>query len=277
MTITDPASEEITRFLKTGQSDPLATAWPGEGIIERCQRADRELRAALIDELRRRAVARLPPTLPEGFVPAEHCRAVLAPMVQGFFPKADRAVVLDALVQATVFVTKDNVEEILRNESSGHTAWMVANLYLLSLGMDLLSPDARRIVGLSADRKCYVALDYFRQDGTGFEDFVIHEAAHVFHNCKWHYLGLPERRRQPWLLPVRFHDQENFAYTCEAFGRILQRARSRPERILLAAEFAVGFHPDHEEVSAERVGAMVQEAVRARNGWKAILNRCGGP
>lgn len=274
--IAGPASEEITRFLNSGLSDPLATAWSGEGVLERCQRADRELRAALVAEVRRRAEARLQPTLPEGFGPAKHCRAVLAPMVQGFFPNADRAVVLDVLVQATVFVTKDNVEEILLTESSGHTAWMVANLYLLSLGLELLSPDAPRIVGLSADRKCYVALDYFRQDGTGFEDFVIHEAAHVFHNCKWHYLGRPERKRQPWLLPVRFHDQENFAYSCEAYGRILQRARGRPERIRLAAEFAAGFHSDPEHVSAGKVGAIVQEAVRARNGWKAILHHCGG-
>jgi hypothetical protein len=38
-------------------------------------------------------------------------------------------------------------------------------------------------------------MDYFRANHR-FANFVVHEAAHVFHKCKRRTLGLPETRRR---------------------------------------------------------------------------------
>jgi hypothetical protein len=46
----------------------------------------------------------------------------------------------------------------------------------------LLSDDAPTLVGLSEETTCYVSMAYFKPSGQ-FDDFVVHEAAHIFHNC----------------------------------------------------------------------------------------------
>ena len=63
------------------------------------------------------------------------------------------------------------------------TAWDLANLYLASFGADLLADDGPRIVGLSEETTGYVSVEYFLTSGR-FEDFVVHEVAHVFHDWK---------------------------------------------------------------------------------------------
>ncbi|MCU1324838.1 MAG: hypothetical protein JWN34_208 [Bryobacterales bacterium] len=60
---------------------------------------------------------------------------------------------------------------------------------------------------------------YF-QEPDRFADFVVHEAAHVFHNCKRSTLGLRETRSKVWLLDVEYRKRETFAYSCEADARI---------------------------------------------------------
>lgn len=53
--------------------------------------------------------------------------------------------------------------------------------------------DAHRIVGLSEETTCYVSTDYFAATDR-FADFVVHEAAHIFHKCKRRTIGLPDER-----------------------------------------------------------------------------------
>ena len=76
-----------------------------------------------------------------------------------------------------------------------HSAWALANLYLGSPGAELLSDEAPRIVGLSLETTCYVSLEYFSETSR-FSDYLVHETAHIFHNCKRGTAGLEETRRR---------------------------------------------------------------------------------
>ena len=52
--VTDRQREEVERFLRTGESDPLYLVWPGD-VFERSRSAEGEMRAALIDDVHKRA------------------------------------------------------------------------------------------------------------------------------------------------------------------------------------------------------------------------------
>ncbi|MDQ6897965.1 MAG: hypothetical protein M3072_00370 [Candidatus Dormibacteraeota bacterium] len=81
-----------------------------------------------------------------------------------------------------IFVVQSNIERLCWETPWDHTAWNLANLYFDRVGAELLSPDAQRIVGLSEETTCYVSAAYFQQQGP-FADFVVHDVAHIFHNC----------------------------------------------------------------------------------------------
>ena len=114
------------------------------------------------------------------------------------------------------------------------TAWNLANLYLRSFDAELLAEDAPAILGLSEETTCFVSFEYFRC-GNRFADYVVHEVAHIFHNCKRRAIGLKEVRRREWLLDIDFGRRETFAYACEAYSRILELSgRVQARRDLLA-------------------------------------------
>ena len=138
-------------------------------------------------------------------------------MVTGLFPKAEHDQVLATVERSVVFLTPKNIESVLRSERWLHTAWSLANLYLVSAGCEPLSADAQVIVGLSQGTTCYVSLAYFKETDP-CADFIVHEVAHIFHNCKRATIGLPVSRRREWLLDIDFRKRELFAYACEAFS-----------------------------------------------------------
>ena len=107
---------------------------------------------------------------------------------------------------------------MLREESWLSTAWTLANLYLSSLDAEPLGNGASRVVGISQERTCYVSTEYFATESR-FADFVVHEAAHIFHNCKRGSIGLAETRKREWLLDIDFGKREAFAYGCEVYSR----------------------------------------------------------
>ena len=195
-------------------------------------------------------------------------------MVHGFFPEAERELVLCLLEKSVVFLTSANIEDVLLGQTWLHSAWDLANLYLATVGAELLAPNAPSLLGLSQETTCYVTPEYFR-DRDRVEDFVIHEAAHVFHNCKRRTAGLPETRTKEWLLLLEFQKRETFAYSCEAYGWIVERADSKRERLALGDRFAAhGFGDCDETMDPNEVNEIVQDACQARNGWKVILDRC---
>jgi hypothetical protein len=265
---------EIERYLRTGDADMMGGPWPGD-FVERGRRQHADIRGALLDEVRRLAKGRTHEAVPDN-VGAPFTRAKVEPMVRGLFPKAEQDGVLATLEKSVVYVTSETIESIVLNHMWDRSAWDLANLYLLSVGADLLGPDAPRVVGISEETTCYVSPDYFAEDDP-FADFVVHEAAHIFHNCKRATVGLRETRTKEWLLDIEYRKRETFAYSCEAYARVLERAKNPAERRALAAEYGAERRISEERVDPAEVASIVTEAATARNGWKVILARCGRP
>jgi hypothetical protein len=194
-------------------------------------------------------------------------------MVCGLFPRAQRQAVLALLEGAVVFLTPANVEPVLRYQPWLGTAWDLANLYLGSIGAEPLGNGAPAIVGLSEETTCFVSLEYFSESDP-FVDFVVHEVAHMFHNCKRDSVGLPVTRRREWLLDIDYVKRETFAYSCEAYARIVERTRDRAGRDALAREYSREVHVSDGRVDPAEVADILREAAPRRNGWKVILARC---
>jgi hypothetical protein len=236
------------------------------------RRAHEDRRHALVAEVRRLSEGLEHAPLPQADMVAL-TRKKVEPMVRGLFPRVEQDAVLAALEKSVVFVTSSTIEPLLLGHNFDHSAWTLANLYLASLDADLLGEDAPRLVGLSEETTCYVAPDYFEDDDP-FADFIVHEAAHIFHNCKRGTVGLRETRTREWLLDIDFRKRETFAYSCEAYARVLERAQSPAERRALAAEYGTTVRASEERVDPTEVASIVAEAAIARNGWKVILARC---
>jgi hypothetical protein len=265
-------TDEVGRYLRTGEVDSHRTAWPGTGFIERAHRAHHDLRLALVDEMRRFAAGRTHEPLPEMDTVAL-TRSKVEPMVRGLFPRTEQDAVLATLEKSVVFLTSVNVETLLLEHRWDCSAWTLANLYLASVGSELLGDDAPRLVGLSEETTCYVSPEYFAEDDP-FADFIVHEAAHIFHNCKRATVGLRETRTKEWLLTIDFRKRETFAYSCEAYACVLARAKTPGARRMLAEEYGGTVRISEERVDPAEVAAIVVEAASARNGWKVILSHC---
>ena len=265
---------EVERYIATGEHDPLHAAWPGHGVLEQTQAGEDGLRAALNEEVRKRTAGRDCPSLPSGFDVSQFVLGKVGPMVRGLFPAKEQPVLLDLFTQSLVFVTRDNIERLLADIQYLFTAWQIANLYLGSLRLPGLDGQPVEFVGLSEATTFYVSMAYFR-DGDPFADWVVHEAAHVFHNWKRSRAGLPHTRTREWLLDIAFAKREVFAYACEAYARILERAQCPADRRRLHAEYAQKWVPEAEGLNQAALVDVLAEAVGARNGWKRILGRCG--
>jgi hypothetical protein len=249
-----------------------SSAGPGNNIAERAEQGHAALAGALVAEVRKRTLRAAPPDALRDLNTAAFAEARLAPMVRGLFPRAEQEVVLTLLGRAVVFVTPDNIEPILHGMRWPNTAWDVANLYLASFGDDVLAHDAPHIVGLSEETTCYVSLQYFAPNGR-FEDFVVHEVAHVFHNWKRESVGLPHTHRREWLLEIDYAKRETFAYACEAYSRILELSSGPADRRALLLELQRE-RPPVDRVDPGEYVDILREAVAARNGWRRILARC---
>lgn len=262
---------EIERYLRTGDADMDARAWPGD-FFDRGKLQHADLRDALVREVRRLASGRAHATVPAN-VGVEFTRAKVEPMVRALFTRTEQDIVLATFEKSVVYVTSASIEPILLGHMWDRSAWDLANMYLLSVGAKLLGKKAARIVGMSEETTCYVSPDYF-SEGDPFADFIVHEAAHIFHNCKRRTIGLHETRRKEWLLDIEFTKRETFAYSCEAYARIVARAKSLAERRALAVEYGSKRRISAERVDPAEVASIVTEAAGARNGWKVILARC---
>lgn len=126
---------------------------------------------------------------------------------------------------------------------------------------------------MSEGTTCYVSTDYFTDDDP-YADFVVHEAAHIFHNCKRRTLGLRATRTREWLLEIEFRKRETFAYACEGYARVLEQSAKPAERRAHADAFARSARFGDGRVDAAEIGEIVREAAETRNGWKVILARC---
>jgi len=269
-------SEAIDVYLKAGLHDPMFDAWQGDGFADRSRQRSDSLREALIAEVLTRTQCRPVSALPNDLDLRQFARHKFSGMVKGLFPKAEQAIILAMLERSVVFLTPLNIAQVLRDMPWLDTAWDLANLYLASHSAELLSVEAQPILGLSIETTCYVSTDYFRA-ANPFDDFVLHEAAHVFHNCKRETLGLPHSRHREWLLEIEYRKRETFAYACEAYSRLLELGRDSKHRQDLLNELAATPLPNDERVDGAEYLDILAEAITARNGWKRILARCSPP
>ena len=265
-------SDAVAAYLETGRHDEYFGSWKGD-LFERARRGTTNLKEALIAEIRRRVAKATTPAELRALDAAVFARRKLTPMVSGLFPAAEREPVLRMFERSIVFLTPDNIEKIIADATWLSTAWELANLYLGSIGTSCLGDSDNGIVGFSEETTCYVSMEYFKP-GPRFADFVVHEAAHVFHNCKRRTIGLPEMRRREWLLDIEFRKRETFAYACEAYNRLLELGCSRSERLAFVDDLAREPMPSDERVDPAEYVDILREAVSARNGWKRILARC---
>lgn len=271
MTISPEQAECIRKYIQTGDVDLYHCPWPG-GIVSGGQAQKVALRAALVAEVKKRTRDKCLPSMPEIDLVA-FTRAKVEPMVNGLFPKVERECVLQVLEKSVVVLTPTTFESVLTCMQYDSTAWTLANLYLLSAGADLLDDKADEIVGLSSETTCFVSLDYFHQEDK-FADFIVHEAAHVFHNSKRERIGLPFTRRREYLLEIDFHQRETFAYACEAYSRILELGKNQKERMAILAKMEDEYSIVVDRVDSEKYTQALRAAVTARNGWKQILAVC---
>ena len=272
---TVPPQDEIDRFLATGDHDLLFLNWPGANILDRAQRGSQTLAEALTAEVRRRAKSftlRTPDAL-RGTDIVTFTRRKVEPMVRGLFPSKEQGPVLALLERSLVFLTPETIEPLIRNENSLSTAWLASNVYLASIGAEPLGEVESVPVGFSEETTCYVSMAYF-DDKDPFADYVIHEAAHVFHNTKRKTLVLHATRHREWLLPIEFAKRETFAYACEFFGRILELGKRPSERKGLLEKFKRRRRISDDRVEFEELLEILDGAVNRRNGWKTILERC---
>ena len=269
---TSSPAKAIEHFLRTGDHDVMCDAWPGS-VLERSRRGGAALAKALVQEVHRLAPSPQAPDAMTGLDVQALTRSKVEPMVRGLFPRKEQDAVLALLKDSVVFLTPETIDGVLMRQGWLSTAWDLANLYLASVGAELLGEDAPHILGLSAETTCYVSMDYFSEEDP-FADFIAHEVAHVFHNCKRILARLPEVRGREWLLDIEFSKRETFAYSCEAYSRIIARAKSAAERRALADQFAGFGNAGGERVDQDEVADAVRAACLARNGWATIRNRC---
>jgi len=266
---------DIDRFLQSGDYDLLVGSWPGRSAVEQMRSGREVLTTALIEEVRCRA-GRVDTPVPEAIVDgdlATFARNKLAPMVRGLFPRIEHQPVLAVLEQSVVFLTPGSIEGLIRGEGFLSTAWQLANIYLAGIGAETLGDQMRGIVGMSVGTTCYISLEYFgAQDD--LSDYVVHEAAHVFHNTKRRTIGLAGTKRREWLLPIQFRKRETFAYACEAYSRILEIAKKPADRRALVETLRERPLPSDDRVDLDEYITILTEAVNRKNGWKSILARC---
>jgi hypothetical protein len=265
----------IRHYVQTGDYDVNDRNWPGQNVVEVLTNADIAMRAGLIAAVLKRSSKNVELSTPPIEDLVELTRAKVQPMVYGLFPEGERAIVMKALEASVIFLTPENIERVLRNSPWLHTTWDLANMYLLQRGAKPLSPEAPSIVGLSQETSCYLSLDYLNERANDpFADYLVHEAAHVFHNCRRCSLGLSETRTRHALLNIHYAKRETFAYACEAYSRILTMGDSAKSRRDALALHARGPLPNEDVVDRNEYLDILAQAVGVRNGWKRILRAC---
>lgn len=265
-------AKEIARYLNTGESDSFPLGY-ADNAMDSLASHKRLLLQALCTEVKRRASGLPKMSGAKKLTLTPSTQVALHQMIAGLFPKSERDIVRSVVDRSIVFLSADVVYQAMNEVSFLHTAWLIANVYLESIDRKPFAPRADVPVGFNEEKTCYVSTRYFETENP-FADYVLHEAAHIFHNCKRKTVGLADSKKKEWLLNIDFRKRETFAYACEFYGRILSAAKSTKERRLQLADFAKRPHISEEIVDQNELLDILGEAVRKRNGWKIILTRC---
>jgi hypothetical protein len=186
--------EAIRQYLETGKTDTCYPAWGGS-VFRGSQEGAKEVREALVAAVKQKSAGAAARMVAVPMIRSEYVCDKLRPMINGLFSRNEREIVLEAIANDVVILTPENVEQILLAESCGSTAWDLANLYLASINATPMHENANCALGMNVGTTSYVSMKYFTQTNK-FADYIVHEAAHAFHNCKRTLLGLRETRRR---------------------------------------------------------------------------------
>jgi hypothetical protein len=131
--VTEQIAQAIDRYLRSGECEHDHPEWPGQNILEKATRGHDDLLDALVKEVQRRAAGREHTPVPTDLDLVSWTRRKLTPMVEGFFPRAERDAVLALLERSVVFITTDRIESVLLRQSWLHSysceayGWIVAH------------------------------------------------------------------------------------------------------------------------------------------------------
>ena len=274
-TLSESQANVVEHYLATGDMDRSNWDWPGQNYMEVEINGSRILREALVAAVLERVPTSAQRATPHLGDLVTLTRDKVTSMVNGLFALDERSIVIVTLERSVIFLTPENIESLLRASSWLSSSWDLANMYLLERGAEPLSPDAPSLVGMSEETTCYLSLSYLgSQEREPFSDYLVHEAAHVFHNTRRCTIGLAETRDKESLLNIDFRKRETFAYACEAYSRILSLAGTQKLRREALQVHANGPLPGDSRMDQEEYLEILGAAVGPGNGWKRILKAC---
>jgi hypothetical protein len=142
--------QHIQKFIQTGRHEELPYGSIHDWLITE-RRAANAMREALVAEvqLRSRGVS-----VDQQADFHTLVKRKLKPMICGLFSKSEREIVLALLGDCIVLLTAGNIDDVLWRTSKLNTAWLLANLYLKSVGARTLGDIPKAMVGLSEDTTC---------------------------------------------------------------------------------------------------------------------------
>lgn len=262
----------LSHFLRTG-----VETWEGSGSGQFTReqfRVDMAYSAAARSAMRA-LFASIGELLPEeertaAPLPAEFVVARIRPMIEGLLPPAWRETALREITACLFILNYAGAKAALEAELSSCGLDGSWRLLWLSFEDYRLKPPEIEIAceGMASDH-AHVRWSSALQPTDPFHDVVVHEAAHMLHYLKPAHFGLTTRRGQERFLDVTFRHRELFAYSCEAYSRVVATGAVRGERVAFAETMraaAVSFPEDELTGVAE----LVLAAAKARNGWRVI-------
>lgn len=269
-----PTRAAVERFLSTGNNNLYRR--PGYSLKRIAEEREHShcCKAALLD-----LFDTISKQLPSAAVNApavtpEMIRERVKPMVAGLVQEEWRETALRELGNRVFVLNAAGARKAIEAElttSCLHEAWNVFWLFFNDHG---LRPEAvRRPVfeGITAGTFAHISQSaYGRDDGTS--EVIVHEAAHLLHYLKPEHYGLPVKRGQERFLDVRFIDRELFAYTCEAYTRLLEKGRGTALGSAEKIWEVCGHYPPRKSLVKE-IAALLLKAAKTRNGWKVIKER----
>ena len=201
-------------------------------------------------------------------IPAKVIEDRIEPMIKGLLPRAWHEVALREVVSRLFVLNFPGSQAALEAELTTcdlNGAWRVLWLMFEDYG---LKPESIAVEceGMASD---YAHVRWSAFEGEDpFSDVVVHEAAHMLHYLKPAHFGLEVPRGQERFVDVEFRHRELFAYSCEAFSRVVVRG-SRKDRVTFASTMgqrAASFPRNQLDASAP----LVLLAAQSRSGWRVI-------
>ncbi|MDO8806697.1 MAG: hypothetical protein Q7R35_19970, partial [Elusimicrobiota bacterium] len=218
--------------------------------------------------------------LPEsaGNAPAvtpEMIQEKVKPMVLGLVQADWRDIALRELGTRIFVLNPEGTRRAIEAELSTSwlgNAWNVFWLYFEDYKLKPKSIKLPSMEGITSGTFAHVSHSAYERNDDRF-DVVVHEAAHLLHYLKPKHYSLHVKRGQERFVDVKFLDRELFAYTCEAYTKVLEKGKSKAVKTFTEEIWkACACLPESKSFVKEIAGLLLK-AAKSRNGWKVIKER----